>query len=194
MAVMVLVFLVALTATMAPAVGEDENVEDQTVGVSVRTPGLLAIDVDQEITLGITSPGTTTAEVGFHIGIVNSTSTGWEVHVAATDFESYTLECDEQGANCTKTPTDPVHTIAASNLYIRGGVAAALSSTNDMSTSEGYLGAAGTPLLLLEGTSDALGTLGINEPQTSMRLDIPVDAADGEYAATLTYTIMSSAP
>jgi hypothetical protein len=112
--------------------------------------------------------------------------------VTATDFESYTLECDEQRANCTKTPTDPVRTIAASNLYMRGGVAAALSSTNEMSTSEGYLGAAGSPLLLLQGTSDALGTLGINEPQTSMRLDIPANVADGEYAATLTYTIMSS--
>jgi hypothetical protein len=68
MAVMVLVFLVALTATMAPAVGEDETAQDQTVGVSVSTPGLLGIDVDQEVALGVTPPGTTTAEVGFHIG------------------------------------------------------------------------------------------------------------------------------
>ena len=193
-AVTIVGVVLVLIATVAPAAGDDQSGEDQTIGVSVRTPGVLAIDVDQEVALGITSPGTTTAEVGFHVGIVNSTSDDWEVYVTATDFESYTMECDEQGTNCAKTPTDPLNTIAATNLYIRGGVAAALSSTNEMATNEGYFGTAGTPFLLMQGTSEAAGTLGINEPQTSMRLDVPANAADGEYSATLTYTIMASTP
>lgn len=193
-AVTIVGVVLVLIATTAPAAGDDQTKGDQTVGVSVQTPGVLAIDVDQEVALGITSPGTTTAEVGFHIGIVNSTTEGWDVYVTATDFESYTLVCDDQGGNCTKTPTDPLNAIAATNLYIRGGSAAALSSTNEMATNEGYFGVAGTPFLLLQGTSVASGTLGMDEPQTSMRLDVPANAVDGEYSATLTYTIMASTP
>ena len=183
-----------LLASVAPAVGEDQTEEDQTVGVTVRTPGLLAIEVDQAVALGITPPGATTEEVGFHIGIVNTTSEGWEVHVTATDFESYSLECDEQGANCARIPTDPVHTIAASNLHMRGGGEAALAGTSEMSQSEGHFVAAGTPLPLLTGTGGAAGTLAIDGPQTIMRLDVPADAADGDYTATLTYTIMGATP
>ena len=194
MAATMVSLLLMVIATAAPAAGGDESKGEQTVGVTVETPGLLALEVDHDVTLGTRSPGATTADVGFHIGIVNTTSEGWELYVSATDFESYTMECDDQGGNCVRVATDPVHTIAAGNLYIRGGMDAALASAQGIATSEGYFGGSGTPFLLLQGTSDAAGTLGITDPQPFMRLDVPADAVDGDYTATLTYTIMATAP
>jgi len=193
--VMTVMALVAvLIATMAPADGEEQATEEQTVGVTVRTPGILGIDVDNEIVLGTTSPGTATTEVGFHIGIVNSTGEGWEVYVAATDFTSYTLDCDDADQNCVRTPTDPLNTIPASNLHIQGGMASGWAGTSEIAVTASPFGDAGIPLLLLKGTSTASGSFGMDEPQASLRLDVPASAPDGEYAATLTYTIMAAAP
>lgn len=186
--------VLVLIATVEPAVGGDGSPEDQTVGVTVRTVGLLAIDVDREVVLGISAPGTPTARVEFHIGIVNTTSEGWEVHVTATDFESFTWECDEQDENCIRTPTDPMNMIPASNLHIRGGMASGLETASLMTASGAQFESAGVPLLLLTGSSGAAGTLGVDDPTTSMWLDVPASIPDGEYSATLTYTIMASTP
>jgi hypothetical protein len=191
-AVTVIGVVLVLIATVAPAVGGDGSAEDQTVGVTVRTVGLLAIDVDREVVLGITPPGTTTAEVEFPIAIVNDTSDGWEVFVTATDFESFRWECDEQGENCVRTPTDPLNTIPASNLHIRGGMANEAETASEMTANEGHFESAGSPFLLLTGSRGAGGTLGVDDPTTSMWLDVPDSIPDGEYSATLTYTIMAS--
>ena len=189
-----IVVALLIGATTAPAVGEDHTAEDQTVGVTVHTPGLLAIEVEPDVALGIISPGATTGKVAFHMGIVNDTSESWEVHVTATDFESFTRVCDGHGGNCVRTPSDPLQTIAATNLYIHGGMDSAWAGTADLMAGDGHFAASGTPMLLLKGTSATAGTLAIDEPQASMWLDVPGTTPDGEYSATLTYTIMATAP
>jgi hypothetical protein len=183
-----------LVVTIAPAFAGDEQRDDQTVGVTVQTPGLLAIDVDAEVALGISEPGTTTGAAAFHVGIVNDTGEGWEVYVTASDFESFVLKCDDAGKNCVQAPTDPVYRIDARNLHIRGGIGDMPDAASALSASEGQFEAAGMPLLLLTGSSAAAGTFGVDEPLASLWLDVPSSTPDGEYAATLTYTIMGIAP
>lgn len=184
----------ALMVGIAPALGGDQGDDDQTVGVTVRTPGLLAIDVDSEVALGVGAPGSSTAEVAFQIGIVNDTDEGWEVYVAATDFESVTRECDEAGENCTQTPTDPVHRIDVGNLHIRGGVGSDMAAASVMTAGDGHFESAGASFRLLAGSHAAAGTFVVDDPQTAMWLDVPSSTPDGEYSATLTYTIMAIAP
>lgn len=187
-------FVLVLIVTITPAVAGDADRDDQVVGVTVRTPGVLAIGVESDVDLGISAPGTTTAEVGFHVGIVNDTDEGWEVHVTATDFEGFTRECDDAGKNCVQKPSDPVHTIAASNLHIRGGAGGGEAVASVMAAGEGSFEAAGIPFRLLTGPGTAVGTLGVDDPQTIMWLNVPSSTPDGEYAATLTYTITASTP
>lgn len=180
------VVLMLLLIPAAVAAGADQIVE-----VSVLPADTLSIDVEGEFGLDAVVPGGTTPERVFWMGITNTTSGGWEVTVDGTDLQSFTLECDEWGENCQRTLTDPLSTIDASNLYLRGGDQ---DNWGDETAIVAYEGNLGAPLLLMEGTAVANGSFGIDNPQPSVQLTVPGDATFGDYYTTLTYTIMAPTP
>ena len=180
--VTVLAVVMVLLAPMAAIAAE------QTVEVSVLPAGTLAIDVEHDFGLGVAVPGEMTGERGFHLNITNTTATGWKVTVESTDLTSfYHDNCDEWG--CDRFDTSPLYTMGADNIYMRGGFQE-WGDPNQLTFYEGYLTAADTAFLLLEGTSDVYGSLGIHEPQPSIQVNVPSGQVIADYWATLTYTVM----
>lgn len=161
----------------------------QVVEVSVIGADTLAIDVEEEFGLGVLVPGAT-SERGFWMGITNTTSGGWEVYVEATDLTSFWHDCDEFG-NCTRVDTDPLYTIDAGNLYMRGGDQDDWGDSAAITAYEGNLVGAATAFLLMEGTSVAYGSFNVDNPQPSVELTVPGTADVADYYTTLTYTIMA---
>jgi hypothetical protein len=181
--VTVLAVVMVLLAPMAAIAAE------QTVDVSVLPAGTLAIDVENDFGLGVAVLGEMTPEYWFHINITNTTATGFEVSVESTDLTSFYYDnCDDYG--CDRFDTDPLYTMGADNIYMRGGFEE-WDDPNQLTFYEGYLTAADTAFLLLEGTDAVYGSLGINNPQPSIQVDVPSGQVVADYWATLTYTVMA---
>jgi hypothetical protein len=161
---------------------------DQTVEVSVLPADTLAVDVESDIGLGAAVPGSMTPENGFQMNIMNTTGGGWFVTVEATDLTSFDREnCDEYG--CDRVPTSPLYTIDAGNIYMRGGHDEVFG-VSVLIFHEGFLTAAATPALVVEGSAAAYGSFSIENPNPSVQVQIPPAQEIADYWATLTYTIM----
>jgi len=166
---------------------------EQTVDVTVLPADTLAIDVESDFGLGAVVPGQLSDPNGFEMGITNTTSGGWEVTVESTDLTSFYWDnCDENGCH-DRIATDPLYTIGADNLLLTGGGMDHWDPA-PLTSYSGYLAAAGTSFLLVEGTSAAYGMFGIDNPHTTIQVDVPPLAEIADYTATLTYTIMTPAP
>lgn len=164
---------------------------DQTLDVSVLPADTLAIDVEAEMGWPPVVPGATTVESAFQMYITNTyAGAGWEVTVEATDFESFTWDCDEFG--CTRIPDVTPSVIDASNLKMRSGYVDHWGDPGAITTHEDFLAGAGMPFLLLEGTDVAYGAFDIQDPNPTVQLTVPGDADLADYWATLTYTIMGA--
>jgi hypothetical protein len=162
---------------------------DQRVDVSVLEPGILSVEVEEAFGLGAVVPDQSTGQRHFFMQVTNTTDTGWQVFADSTDLVTFEWgePCDERG--CTPYPLQPGDTITKDNLLISGGDLSWWDHENvdviEASTViPGY--DAG---LLVEGTSQAFGRLHLNEPDPSVELLVPPDAAFGEYITTITYTI-----
>jgi hypothetical protein len=183
----VLAVVMVLLAPLAAIAAE------QTVDVTVLEAGTLAIDVEHEFGLGVAVPNTFTAENGFEMDIVNLSGGGWEVFVEATDLTSFDYDnCDEHG--CERVPTNPEFTIDASNIFMTGGSVDYWGDPTAVTGSIGdFMGAAGTTMLLVEGTNVANGAFSIDGPHTTIKVNIPDTAQTGyNYYTTLTYTIFGA--
>ena len=188
--VMALAVVMVLLAPIA-AIGAD-----QTVEVTVLAAGTLAIDVEHDFNLGIAVPDTTTAENGFHMDIINLTGGAWEVTVAATDLTSFYWDnCDENGCH-DRVDTETLYTIDASNIFMTGGAVDHWGDPAAVTGSVGaYMGTAGTSMLLVEGTAVANGSFNIDDPHTTIKVDIPATAETGHnYSPPLTTTTITPPP
>jgi hypothetical protein len=164
---------------------------DQTVELQVLPEDTLSIDVQDEMALDAVVPGTSTQLQEFWMGITNTTSGGWDVDVTGTDLLAYNMECDEFGENCVRVATGP--TIDASAIFVRGGDQDNWGDAGAITAHEGNLTAAGTPFDLMEGTSVASGSFGLDEQPPAVRVDVPAGVTDyASYYTTLTYTITGS--
>ncbi len=181
----VMAVLVGLLVPAAAAVGADQEVD-----VSVIPADTLSIDVEPSIGYAQVVPGGSTTEAPFGMNITNTTANGWQVSVVGTDLHSYNWEnCDETGCY-NRLPTDPSYTIPASSIYVKGGGVSWMEA-GVITSYEGVLG--GTePLLLMVATADAFGSFGIDNPNPTVQVNVPSDAAVADYWATLTYTVEST--
>jgi hypothetical protein len=181
----------ALAVVMVLLVPIAAMAADQTLDVSVLEDGVLSIDVEAEMGWPAVVPGITTVESAFQMNITNTNlGDGWEVTVEATDFESFTWDCDEFG--CTRIPDLTPSVIDASNLYMRSGYVDHWGDPGAITAHEGFFSAAAAPFQLLNGSDVAYGSFEIQDPNPSVQLSVPGDADLGDYWATLTYTIMGT--
>lgn len=185
----VAVLSVALTLLLPIAA----NAAEQTIEVQVLPAGTLAINVQQEIHI-LAVAGEFTGDFEYYMNITNTTSEGWDVTLAGTDFTSYDWECDEWGTNCIRVPTDPLYTIDVISLLATGGDADQWGDPGAVTVYGSNIWTAGTPIPLLSGTGVAYGSFDIDGPRPRLSFETPGTVVPGNYYATLTYTIMAQAP
>jgi hypothetical protein len=179
--VSLIAFMLVVPAASAYAV-------DQEVDVRVLPADTLSLEVD-----GSADFGGMEANQSQHrdmwIKVLNTTSGGWSVTVTGDDLKSFTWEwCDQNGCH-NPTFTDPLYTIPKSNLVVTGGDVGGWDEDTIQSFS-GSPGDIGTPLTLLQATSDAHGEFGLDNPMSRLDLTIPGDAQESQqYRTVLTYTI-----
>ena len=184
----VITVITVLVGLLVPAVGAVGA--DQEVDLSVIPADTLSIDVEPSVGFPQVVPGGSTMEAAFGMNITNTTANGWQVSVVGTDLHSYYWEsCDETGCY-NRLPTDPSFTIPASSIYLTGGGVSWMEE-GVVTYYEGPLG--GTePLLLMVATADAYGSFGMDNPNPTVKVNVPGDAAVADYWATLTYTVEST--
>lgn len=183
--VVALVILPALTA--AGDIGQADG--PQTLDVTVMGANEVSIWVEEEIGFGTIVAGSSyTREFG--MGVTNTWTDGtWQVSVTGSDLVSYEWDCDDQG--CTRVP-DGISTIPASALTVYGGDQDNWSDENAIVPGSGALD---TSPVILTGTAVAYGDIGIDNPQSSVELDLTSLTPDyANYYTELTYTIMHYGP
>ena len=190
--------LVALMALLLVIPAGSAYGANQEVNVHVLPANTLAIEVDGRADFGGLLPGDT-GHYDFWIKILNTTAGGWEVTVTGEDMYSFNWEyCDQNGCH-TPVPTDPLYTIAKSNLVITVGDLNwwdAEDPTGDtILPFSGSPGDIALPTTILQATSYAHGEFGLDNPRASLELTIPADAeALQQYRTDLVYTIMAPTP
>jgi hypothetical protein len=189
---------VSLVALLLVVPAASAYAADQEVSVRVLPADTLAVSVDNWADFG----GMEVGETGHHdmwLNVINTTSNGWEVTVTGDDLTSFTWEgCDQNGCY-NPIPTEPLYTIAKSNLVVSSGDLDWWDqddpSGNAIRPFSGSPGDLGTPFTLVQGTSLAHGEFGLDNPMSSLDLTIPAGTQENQqYRTVLVYTIMAWAP
>jgi hypothetical protein len=155
-------------------------------GAAAVPEDLLTIEVEPDLTLGAVVAGAS-IERPFEIRVSNTTSSGWEVTVAADDLVGTGDACEPpprapEGCEGLAAP----RVIDRSNLVLRGGTFGGIVVGH-----EGTLGE--RPLLLMTGAvAPQQPLLVLTGPTPSLELTVPPGTPSGRYRTTLTYTIMST--
>lgn len=175
---------------------------EQEVDLQVLPEDTLSIDVESGIYLDPVVPGTSTGLAEFWMNITNTTAGGWDVDVSATDLLAYEgMECDDYGENCVRNLTPSVANIDASHIFVRGGDQDNWGDPDGpgaITPHEGYLTGAGVSFDLMEGTSVASGSFGLDHQRPGVQVDVPAEVGSVDlneytnYYTTLTYTITGS--
>jgi hypothetical protein len=151
---------------------------DQELKVRVLPADTLAIDVEESIDFGTLEAGQT-GHVEIQIGILNTTSGGWQVTVTGGDL----------------TSGDAAYSIDRSNLRITGGDTDQWGDPNAVEAFSGFPGGAASPLKIVEGSAGAYGQLSLDSPKASLDLTVPADTEPLLlYRTVLVYTITPANP
>lgn len=181
--------LVVLAAMILLLIPIAASAADQTVEVSVLPEDTLSIDVESEAFFGGVLPGESTELYEFWMGITNTKSSGWQVTVSATDLQAYHWEDDGGGG---QVRVHDAGLIDASAIHVRGGDQDNWGDEGAITAYEDNLTAADTPFQLMDGTSVAYGSFGLDDQRPAVRIDVPGGTTYGDYYSTLTYTISAS--
>jgi hypothetical protein len=199
MALIAVLLLIPATA----ASGEPYNTTgDQEVIAGVMPADTLAIEVEQQNHFwGLVTGGSEVQQ--FHINVLNTTVDGWEVTVtpdmatANGDLWRFDWTCDDMGNCWDPVPTDPPATIAKSSVVVEGGD---LDWWDGEDPTGDTVRPMGGPLVdgaltVVQATSYAYGGFfNLDNPWSTITINVPGDTEPGQYRQVLTYTITSWNP
>jgi len=193
-----LVSLTSLLLVVPVATAYGAEPATQEVNVHVLPSDVLAISVDGWADFGAMEIAEA-RQHDFGLNVLNTTSGGWEVTVTGDDLYSFEWEgCDENGCY-NPIPTDPMYTIAKSNLVVTGGDLDWWDGEDPTGDTirpfVGSPGDVGTPTTILQATSYAHGDFGLDNAWSKLELTIPADAeVMHQYRTELVYTITGWTP
>ena len=182
------VLLMAVTFVLLAAAAA--TAADQNVQADVVPADELSISVEDQVFLQA-EVGQASGQYAFGMQIVNTQDTAWEVSVTSENLWGYEQVCDENGACTDNNPTG--ETIPASALHVWGGDQDNWEDETAIVASDGVLDTT-TPLVIMEGTTVAAGSFGVDNPRPSIELTVPGSATAGQYQAIVTYTIAPVTP
>lgn len=184
-------FLLAILAVLLviPAATSAMANDSMEVEMQVLPAGTLTVDVPTETGLAPGIPGQSTSGP-FWMNIVNTGTTAWTVSVDGTDLVAFERGyCDENG--CERNPIVGGPTIPENAIFVSGGGIDDWDPNPFTYNTDQQLG--GAAVTLTTGTAGAYGSFGLNNPEPSVRIDVPIDATTYyEYFTTLTFTITAT--
>jgi hypothetical protein len=187
---MALAIALMLVPALAAAGEVTEASGPQSLDVSVMGENEVAIWVEGEIGFGTVVAGSIYSRE-FGMGVTNTWTDGtWDVYVDGGDLQSFTWDCDDQG--CTRVLDVTPSVIPITAVTVTGG------DQNDWDDETAITSGSTSPdgvTPILTGTAVAYGEFGIDNPQSTVELDLTSLAPDyANYYTELTYTIMHSTP